>query len=141
MNTGDASIQEESFPFAQEGYALMAAAFEVYGELGGGLAKDIYQEAMEHELGLRGISFNVNHEMSVFYKGEELKKRYTPDLLVSGGIIVGIQSTSALTSEDFAQLMNYMRVSCQSVGYLINFGPIHKVEWKRIILREFIDKE
>jgi GxxExxY protein len=138
---GDVSNQEESFPLVQEGYDLMAAAFEVYGELGGGLAKEIYQEAMEHELRLRSLSFNVNHEMSVFYKGLELKKRYTPDLLVSGAIIVGIESKAALTSEDFAQLLNHMRVSCQAVGYLINFGPIHKVEWKRIILREFIDKE
>jgi GxxExxY protein len=141
MNMGDTSNPEENFPFAQEGYALMAAAFEVYGELGGGLSKEIYQEALALELGLRGISLNVNHEMSVFYKGQELQNRYKPDLLVSGGIVVGIQSVAALTSEDFAQLMNFMRVSCQSVGYLINFGPIHKVEWKRIILREFIDKE
>lgn len=138
---GDTSNQEENFPLAKEGYALMAAAFEVYGELGGGLFKEIYQEAMELELGLRGISYNANQEMSVFYKGQELKQRYRPDLLVSGGIVVGIQSVTALTPEDFAQLMNFMRVSCQSVGYLINFGPIHKVEWKRIILREFTVKE
>jgi GxxExxY protein len=133
--------QEEDFPFAKEGYALMAAAFEVYGELGGGLAKEIYQEAMQLELSQRGISFNVNHEMSVFYKGHELRTSYSPDLLVSGGIIVEIKSAAALTSEDHAQIMNSMRVSCQAVGYLINFGPLNKVEWKRIILREFIDKE
>jgi hypothetical protein len=34
--------------------------------------------------------------------------------------------------------MNYLRISRQPVGYLINFGPIGKLEWKRIALSEFL---
>ena len=39
--------------FKQEGYDLMGAAFEVYNELGYGMAEDVYQSAREIELGLR----------------------------------------------------------------------------------------
>ncbi len=43
--------------FKQEGYDLMGAAFEVVNELGYGMEEDIYQSALEVELGLRRISF------------------------------------------------------------------------------------
>ena len=39
--------------FKEEGYLLMGAAFEVYNELGYGLAEEIYQQSLEIELGLR----------------------------------------------------------------------------------------
>ena len=38
-----------------EGYQLMGAAFEVYNELGYGMAEEIYQQSLEIELGLREI--------------------------------------------------------------------------------------
>ncbi len=34
----------------------------------------------------------------------------------------------------------YMRISRQPVGYLVNFGPINKVMWKRFVLSEFINR-
>jgi hypothetical protein len=30
--------------------------------------------------------------------------------------------------------LNYMRITRSPVGYLINFGPIGGVEWKRLVL-------
>lgn len=41
-----------------EGYSLLGAAFEVYKELGCGLAEEIYQESLELELGWRSIHFS-----------------------------------------------------------------------------------
>jgi hypothetical protein len=43
--------------YKSEGYQFMAAAFEVYNVLGYGMAEEIYQESLEIELSLRGISF------------------------------------------------------------------------------------
>jgi len=136
----DIPDQDDDFPFAEEGYELMAVAFEVYKYLGGGLQEEIYQEAVEMELGLRGISFVAKQALTVYYKGKPLKNHYAPDVFVSGGIIVELKAVPALTSEDIAQLMNYLRISKRPVGYLINFGPTRKVEWKRIVLREFCQK-
>jgi hypothetical protein len=34
--------------------------------------------------------------------------------------------------------MNHMRISRSPVGYLINFGPIGKLEYRRFILSEFL---
>ena len=43
-----------------------------------------------------------------------------------------------LAPEHEAQLINYMRISQQPVGYLVNFGHKGTLEWKRFILSEFI---
>jgi len=124
----------EDGPFQQEGYDLMAAAFEVHNENGGGLAEEVYQESFEIELEMRGMPFVAKQELALFYKGRELKRRYIPDLYVCEGIVVELKSVAQLLPEHTAQLFNYMRISGKSVGYLINFAPIKRLEWRRYVL-------
>ena len=127
--------------YKDEGYQLMGAAFEVYNERGYGLAEEIYQECLEIELALRQIPFIPKQELKCFYKGHELKKRYVTDLFVFGGLVVELKSVAQLAPEHEAQLLNYMRITKQPVGYLINFGHQDSLEWKRFILSEFIHPE
>ena len=124
--------------YKDEGYKLMGAAFEVYNEQGYGLAEEIYQESLELELEMRGIAFRAKQELACFYKGLELKKRYVPDLFVFNCLIVELKAVSQLLPEHEAQLFNYMRITKQPVGYLINFGHKGTLEWKRFILSELI---
>lgn len=116
----------------------MGAAFEVYNEQGHGLAEEICQESLEIELTLRGLPFQTKQELKCFYKGRELKKRYVPDLLVFGCLVTELKAVSQLLPEHEAQLINYMRITRQPVGYLINFGHAGALEWKRFILSEYI---
>lgn len=125
-------------PFAEEGYALMGASFEVHNVLGGGLAEEIYQESLEIELGLRSIPFRRKQELKVFYKDRELRHRYIPDLLVFEKVVVELKAVSGLCPEHEGQLLNYMRITRSPVGYLINFGPIGKLQYKRFILSAFL---
>jgi GxxExxY protein len=127
--------------YKDEGYRLMGAAFEVYNEQGYGLAEEIYQESLEIELEAQGIPFRSKQELICRYKGRELRKRYVPDLFVFGGVVVELKSVSQIAPEHEAQLINYMRIAKQPVGYLINFGHKDTLEWKRFILSEFIRGE
>ena len=43
--------------FKDEGFKLMGAAFEVYNQLGYGMAEEVYQQSLEIELELRQIPF------------------------------------------------------------------------------------
>jgi len=108
--------------YQAEGYQFIGAAFEVYNDRGYGMAEEIYQESLEIELELRGIAFQSKQELRCFYKGRELKKRYIPDLVVSECLVVELKAVTQLTTEHEAQLLNYMRISRQPVGYLANFG-------------------
>ncbi len=102
--------------FKDEGYQFMAAAFEVYNQLGYGMAEEVHQQCLEVELDLRQIPFRSKDELAMYYKGRKLETRYKPDLFAFGGIVVGITR--------------------QPVGYLVNFGRKGELEWKRFILSD-----
>ena len=82
--------------FKDEGYQFMGAAFEVYNELGYGMAEEIYQQSLEIELGLRKIPFVTKQQLEVFYKNFKLTTSYKPDLLVFGGIVVELKAVTEL---------------------------------------------
>jgi len=125
-------------PLAEEGFELMGAAFEVHRTIRGGLLEEVYQESLEEELRLRAIPFRSRQELAVFYKGKELRQRYIPDLYTYEEIVVELKAVRALAPEHVGQLLNYMRLARKAVGYLINFGPLGKLEWRRFVLREFV---
>ena len=120
--------------FKQEGYDLMGAAFEVYNELGDGMAEDVYQSALEIELGLRKIGFVAQTELDIYFKGNLLTAKYRPDLMVFAEIVVELKALKELCSDHEAQLFNYMRIARKQVGYLINFGKKGELEWKRFVI-------
>jgi GxxExxY protein len=115
----------------QECYRIIGAAMEVYNTLGPGFLEAVYQEALEIELAARDICFVPQRELQILYKGQTLKKTYTADFLVFGQVIVEIKALNQLTSREEAQLLNYLKATGLSVGVLINFGHVEKLEWKR----------
>jgi len=126
--------------FKEEGYRLMGAAFEVYNQLGYGMAEEVYQQSLEIELALRGIPFQSRSQLTMFYKDQSPETRYQPDLFVFGGIVVELKAVTELISDHEAQLFNYMRIARQPVGYLINFGHKGELQWKRFILSDLHER-
>jgi GxxExxY protein len=126
----------ERIVYKDEGYRLMGAAFEVYNQLGYGMAEEIYQQCLEIELELCQIPFVTKHELTLTYKGRQIEKRYIPDLFVFDAIVVELKAVKELIEDHEAQLFNYMRIAHQPVGYLINFGKKSELEWKRFILSD-----
>ena len=127
-------MNEQCGVLQQEGYDFMAAAFEVYNELGSGFLEDPYQEALELELTDRGIPFVAKPKLPIFYKGRQLRKMYEADLIVSEGVIVELKAVHLLAPEHEAQLINYLKATRKRVGYLVNFGAFPKLQWKRFVL-------
>jgi len=115
----------------QEGYDFMAAAFEVYNQMGNGYTEDVYQESLELELNERRISFVGQPELALHYKGRLLRRKFRPDLVVSSGILVELKAATSLTPEHDAQVLNYLKATGKPVAYLVNFGNREKLEWKR----------
>lgn len=65
--------------FKEEGFKFIGAAFEVYNQLGYGMAEEIYQQSLEVELELRSIPYRTKQELTVFYKDRQLQTKYKPD--------------------------------------------------------------
>src|SRR4029079_4963950 len=87
---------------------IINAAIEVHKELGGpGLLEDIYEEALCHELQLRGLEVQRQLSVALEYKGKLLRKRLCLDLLVNGHVIVEVKSVEQFNDVYEAQLLTY----------------------------------
>jgi GxxExxY protein len=118
----------------EESYQILGACFEVYKEKGCGFLEAVYQECLEIELESRGIPFNSKAELVLSYKGRTLKKRYEPDSICFGLIIMEIKAESKLVDDHRAQLHNYLRGTNLRLGLLVNFGHHPLLEYERIVL-------
>ena len=102
---------------------VIGAAIEVHTELGGpGLLEDIYEEALCHELSLRGIQVERQVGIPVVYKGKELDKRLVLDILVGNKLIVEVKAVEKYNAVFEAQLLTYLRLTNRKLGLVINFG-------------------
>ena len=118
----------------EEVYTIVGAAIEVHKELGPGFLEAVYQEAMEHELGHRGIAFTSQEPLKIKYKGQELASHYYADLLCFGQIIVELKALNRLSGQEEAQVLNYLKATGLKVGLLVNFGSHGRLEWKRLVM-------
>ena len=105
----------------KEIYDVVGAAMEVYNTLGRGLAEPIYQEALAIEMTKRGMTYEREKELKLYYKGTILNKTYFADFYYNG-IIIELKSVFELISEHRAQLFNYMRITKSNRGILFNYG-------------------
>ena len=110
---------------------IIGAAFEVHSVLGYGFLERVYQRALQAELLRRGISAEIEHRITVSYKGINVGD-YAADLFVDGKVVVELKVSAAYNPEDEAQLLNELKASGTKVGLLINFGR-QKVEFRRFV--------
>ena len=120
-----------SLIYKNEVYDIVGACFDVYKELSCGLSEPIYQEALEIEFNLRGIPFEREKELVVYYKGRKLRKKYVADFVCYDDIIVELKALDNVTSKEVSQLLNYLHITKYPLGLLVNFGHEDNLEWKR----------
>ena len=102
-------------------YDVVGAAMEVHKTLGRGMEEAIYQEALALEMNKRGMVAEREKELRLTYKGVVLNKTYRADFYYNG-IIIELKSVTEIVSDLRAQLFNYMRITGNHRGILINFG-------------------
>ena len=122
--------------YEEESYAIIGAAIAVHKELGNGFLEAVYQEALEKEFRIRKIPYKREVQLTIFYKNEPLNKIYIADFICFDKIIVELKALSAITSEQHAQVLNYLKASMLNLGLIMNFGK-QSLEYKRIIKEKF----
>ena len=114
--------------------AIIGAAIEVHRLLGPGLLESIYEEALCHELGLRGVDVRRQVEVDAIYKGLAIKGQKL-DLLVEGEVVVELKTVSKLPEVATAQTLSYLKATGLKRALLLNFGEKRLVDGiKRISL-------
>ncbi len=102
---------------------IQGAAIEVHQTLGGpGLLESLYEQALYHELLLRGLSTQRQVTIPVEYKGHRLRGCLRPDLIVEGAVIIEVKATPEDHEVYRAQVLTYLRITGLKLGLVINFG-------------------
>ncbi len=72
-------------------YQIIGAAYRVYKTLGFGFLESVYKKAMVIELGKKGLAFEEEKPLKVFYEGKIVGDFFI-DLLVNNEVIVELKS-------------------------------------------------
>lgn len=114
--------------------AIIGAAIEVHRVLGPGLLESIYEEALCYELSSRGIHVDRQVEVSIAYKGVEIRGQKL-DILVAKEVVVELKSVSKLPEVATAQTLSYLKATGLKRALLLNFGAKRLIDGiKRISL-------
>ncbi len=113
-------------------FKIIGAAMEVHKELGCGFLEGVYQEALGKEFDNQRIPFKSQPVIEIKYKGKPLDKKYQPDFICYDEVITEIKAMSVLTSNEEAQIINYLKATRFKVGLLLNFGS-KSLEHKRFV--------
>ena len=62
-------------------FDIIGAAMDVHSELKSGLLEAVYAEAMTIELDERGVEYEAEVNLPIFYKGKLMKKQYRMDIV------------------------------------------------------------
>ena len=111
--------------------SIIGAAIAVHKELGPGFLETIYENALAVELSHRGIVFEKQQIVPVFYKGTQVGE-HRLDFLVEGKIVVELKAMKELEDIHCAQVRSYLKATHLKHGLLMNFATM-PLTTKRVI--------
>lgn len=114
-------------------YQINGAAMEVHRILRRGFLEQFYCEALAIEFGLRNIPFVAQVPCQIVYKERPLSGFHRIDFICFENIVVEVKAVSALTPSDEAQILNYLALTKNRLGLLLNFGA-KSLEHRRFVL-------
>lgn len=122
---------KNEYPLSELTGKIIGCAMEVHRILGNGFQEVIYQRALAKEMSIQGLEFSREHEMTIFYKGDEIGTRRV-DFFVEGKVMVELKAIIQLEDVHLAQAINYLEAYGLEIGLLINFGNT-SLQFKRVM--------
>lgn len=119
--------------YKDESYAIIGLCMEVHNQLGSGFSEIVYKDALEFELTMAGIPYEREKRYVVNYKGIILPHKFIADFVIDDKIIIEIKGLKVLPNESMAQVLNYLKVSRNKLGLILNFGE-EKLNYKRVVI-------
>ena len=119
--------------YKEESYQIIGKCMEVHNELGHGFLEIAYKDALEILFSQANIYFEREKEYPVYFKGILLKHSFRADFVVYDSVILELKCVKMLNDEHIAQTINYLKVSGNKLGLLVNFAR-GKLEYKRLVL-------
>lgn len=118
--------------YPKESYDIIGICMEVHRLLGSGLLEIVYKDALEYEFRKKAVLYEREKEYLVRYKDVILPHRFYADFVVLGKIILEVKAVSNLQNESIARAINYLKISGNRLGLVVNFGA-DELLYKRVV--------
>jgi GxxExxY protein len=118
---------------------IIGCVYTVGNTLGAGFLRDVYENALVHEMQNRGLRVSRQHAIQVHYD-HAVVGEYVADIVVEGCVLVELRAVRALEEADLARCLHYLKATGMHLCLLINFGN-PRVTVKRIVHALSIDDE
>lgn len=102
---------------------ILDCFYKVYNSVGFGFTRNIYVNALLHEIRKHGMSVEPNKIITIYYNQLDIGD-VTSDLVVSHTILVDVTIDRELDVTQGQILYNKLRSSQYEVGLLLNFGKM-----------------
>ena len=104
---------------------ITGEAMRVHRKFKPGLLESAYESALKYLLEQKGYQVERQVLLPIYWDDVQLDQTYRIDLVINGNIICELKAVKHTTDEHVKQLWNYMRLTRQPYGMLINFGSQH----------------
>ncbi|WP_310396644.1 GxxExxY protein [Hymenobacter sp.] len=111
--------------------AIIGCAMEVHSAVGLGFPEVVYQRCLAIELQHRGLPFEREADLPLYYRGEKVGSRRA-DFLVAGAVLIELKAKSEIIPLHHAQVLNYLNAYQLEVALLLNFGEA-RLQYKRFV--------
>ena len=104
------------------GKKIINCAYQVHKELGPGLFESTYETCLLYELTKAGLKTESQKTIAIVYKDVKIDAGYRIDIHVENKVIIELKSVKELNDVYLAQIIAYLKLSENKLGYLINFN-------------------
>lgn len=114
---------------------VVDAAIHVHRQLGPGLLESVYQRCLFHTLTKRGLRVRCEVYLPIRFEELLIENALRIDMLVEDCVLIENKSVAKLDDVHTAQLLTYLRLSGNSLGFLLNWNvPMMKDGLKRVVV-------
>lgn len=114
---------------------VVGACFNIHKTLGPGLLESVYKKCLQHELIKKGLHFQTEMLVPIWYDHMLIEQGLRLDILVEDLVIIEIKAQENTHPVWEAQLLSYLKLTGKRLGLIVNFHvPLIKQGIKRMIL-------
>ena len=104
------------------GKIVVDTAIAVHRELGPGLLETVYEVVLANELGQRGLKVERQMPVPITCRGIRFDEGFRADIVIEGKVILELKSITRVNDAHKKQLLTYLRLTGNKLGFLLNFG-------------------
>ena len=101
---------------------IVDCAYKVHKELGPGLLEKVYEACFCHELFKKGIKYQRQVDLPIFYDGIRFDEGLRMDVLVEEIVICELKAVETVNPLWQAQIMSHLKLTNNNIGFIINFN-------------------